>query len=210
MRKLYVFLICVILGLLVTHYILNIPKRYASILPSFPWSSVVLVSTTEGYCTGFVVGEGLVATAGHCVEGHTLLAKFTFMDGKTSDARIAGYVFEPGCIQDWAVYMGDTGSHRPFLLEGPTPLVAGEEVYHIGHPRHDPRETFVSGKVLEDHYDSVLIDGSAIPGESGSALFNKAGHVVGIVTCGDASSTVAARPVMLKPFIQLLLGGAHR
>lgn len=153
------------------------------------------------WCSGFLVADNIVATAGHCSEerGFCKNMKFVFdymYDSKSRDPLIAKQEDVYNCkkvIDERANFHGSDYAlvelDRPVV--GRTPLVIAtkkpgikESVFVIGNPVGLPAK-FADGKVLSQHSGYYLTDLDAFSGDSGAAVFNSKNEVAGIVARGD-------------------------
>ena len=153
------------------------------------------------FCSGFLVGPDLVATAGHCIEdskcGETAFAfGFHMQNESTPTLKFpASEVYrckkvvarELTSRQDYALVQLDrqVPNHRPLNLARRTPQ-ANEPLYVIGHPAGLPKKIAGGSNVrrLENGYFTANTD--TYGGNSGSAVFSGQTHeVLGILVRGE-------------------------
>ena len=167
-----------------------------------------------GFCTAFLISPTLVATAGHCINGHTRCEQMGFaFDYAKSDpddiptqisnenyyrcAQVLGHVYNPQEDEDqlisreywydWAVIQLDRAvENRPAVaLETKRPEFFST-VHVIGHPSGLPMKV-ASGRVVtndKERYFNTSLD--IYKGNSGSPVFNADnGEVHGIVIRGS-------------------------
>lgn len=145
--------------------------------------AVVTIEASDGHGSGVIVGQdGWILTNWHVVEDSTLVYTVRFADGGTKQARIVRH--HP--VQDLAVLQVDSVGLPVVPLETRVP-VAGEVAYAIGAPHHPELGASVSHGVVsafrrEGERPLLQTDASISPGNSGGALVNAAGRLVGIVT----------------------------
>ena len=145
--------------------------------------AVVTIEASDGHGSGVIVGQdGWILTNWHVVEDSTLVYTVRFADGGTKQARIVRH--HP--MQDLAVLQVDSVGLPVVPLETRVP-VAGEVAYAIGAPHHPELGASVSHGVVsafrrEGERPLLQTDASISPGNSGGALVNAAGRLVGIVT----------------------------
>jgi hypothetical protein len=156
------------------------------------------------FCTGFLVSNDIIATAGHCadkgnVEDLRILFGFQMEDSKTAitqvpeshvykGAKIIDRVYDPkGTGADWALVKLDRKvTDQTIVKLANKDIKAGDLVYVLGHPCGLPLK-FVPGSPVcsvSDTYFSA--DLTVYSGNSGSPVFSHDTHeVVGIVVRGD-------------------------
>jgi S1-C subfamily serine protease len=141
--------------------------------------SVVTVLKQNGHGTGFLVDPaGLIVTNQHVVDGFTYLA-VQFDDRR----KLAAEVLAEDKQKDVAVLRvnlaGISGVVVAPIAQGSTALLEGERVFTIGNPL-DQEKVLTTGVVSKVEKDSIISDISISSGNSGGALFNSSGTVVGI------------------------------
>jgi hypothetical protein len=162
---------------------------------------------SPGFCSGFLVGEDLFATAGHCItsasmcDGINLVFGFGYdyqgKDLSTVDAAdvyscksIVSRSQEGGRGNDYAVIKLDrpVTDRDPLKLNRRRVLKVGDGVTVIGHPSGLP--TKITSKANVRTNDSTkpyfVANLDTYGGNSGSAVFNtKTGKVEGILVRGE-------------------------
>jgi V8-like Glu-specific endopeptidase len=158
---------------------------------------------TGRVCTGFLVGEDVIATAGHCACKSTVTDLRIVFDYKmeNSDTPVIR-------IPDDHIYKGVEIIHRVRIpeynkpdwalvkldrkVEGRTAVTLSEEiacgqpVYVIGHPCGLPLKYAPGAKILSISKACFSADLDIYMGNSGSPVFNSDTHeVIGIVVRGD-------------------------
>lgn len=154
-----------------------------------------------GFCSGFLVSEDLVVTAGHCVRsiGECHRTKFVFdfakqfsdqEDYHVDDSAVyscSEIVKREAETDDFAVIRLD----RP--VEGRTPLNlrrqgvvgVGEQVMLIGHPMGLPSK-IADGGFVQSAGNVILATVDAFAANSGSVILNsQTGLVEGILVAGE-------------------------
>jgi 2-alkenal reductase len=143
---------------------------------------VMTLWNVTGMGSGIIVGNGnYIATCAHVVDGADKFAVWVDGEAAPIDASVLYFSKE----QDMAILKLNTVRRfKPveFNLEEPK---IGETVYAVGNP-FGHGKSFTSGMVnrLNDRHmglDSIVFDASANPGNSGGALFDSKGRLIGIV-----------------------------
>jgi len=153
---------------------------------------------SAAFCSGFKVGNKLIATAGHCIEtpGACKATRFIFGFYKTraklhpelniprtnvySCKRIVAGVTHPDSLPpDWRVVEVDRNIAAPQVTIRPStiPRISrGTGVTVIGYPNGLPVKIVSGAKVLEVStlFHAFLINADAYHGNFGSAVFNTA------------------------------------
>lgn len=163
--------------------------------------SVVLVRTTEGQCTGFVVARGMIATAGHCIHPTDLIQLIYYIDGTHVAFKVISFIDKGDCANDWALLMADTGERRPFAFTHPPQL--GSLIFRDGWYRNSNGQRMHYGWRLGLFAHRVDMTRLAIPGESGSPVFDTQGRVFGILVCGQGS-TMTGLAARTEPLVELI------
>ncbi len=153
------------------------------------------------FCSGFLIGPDLVATAGHCIDAQKC-STVAFAFGYQMNPNNTPNVIFPqsevyGCKkvvareltnnQDYAVVQLDrpVPNHQPLKLAVRQPQ-AKEPIYVIGHPAGLPKKIAAGANVraLNKGYFSANLD--TYGGNSGSAVFSAVtNEVLGILVRGE-------------------------
>jgi V8-like Glu-specific endopeptidase len=158
---------------------------------------------TGAFCSGFLVSENLVITAGHCIETQEECLGTRLVFGyRLNSALVGGRVVPESEVyscktlihreqsvfgEDWALIKldRDVSNHSPLALQK-TPVLSGSLVAAVGHPSGLPLKITTDGKVRENYrgkFFTASLD--TFGGNSGSAVFNQStGQVVGILVRG--------------------------
>jgi len=143
--------------------------------------SVVTVWAQDGHGTGFVVDPaGLIVTNQHVTAGFTYLA-VQFDGGR----KLAAELLAEDAQKDVSVLRVNLTAIPDAVIapiaQGSGMLLEGERVFTIGNPL-DQEKVLTTGVVSKVDKDSIISDISISAGNSGGALFNSSGVVVGITT----------------------------
>ena len=166
--------------------------------------SVAHLHTGRGSGSGVVIsGDGFLLTSAHVV-GRARRVRASFVDGSEYEAEVAGA--DP--LSDLAVLRADSDQLTPAPLGDATALRVGQLVVAIGNP-HGFAGSVTSGVVSAlgrslparegrafRYIDNVIQTDAALnPGNSGGALADSAGRVVGINTAVAGVGLGLAVPV---------------
>ena len=137
--------------------------------------------------TGFVVGEGLVATANHVIADMTV-ESYALVFGNPTTHAVTG-IIEIDEFWDVAILAVPSLTTAPLPLGDSDSVQIGDTVYVTGNP-DGYRGTFSSGIISGIRAPSLKSPGFQItapvsPGSSGSCVLNSHGVVIGIVRGGD-------------------------
>lgn len=160
----------------------------------------------KAICSGsFISPLGHVLTAKHCVDGADDIKVFT-SDGRFYNAEIRGIAKRA----DLAVIQIGRFNVPHFKLA--TELAQSESLTIIGSPLGltNTKTAGVVGKIMGD---LLILDCTAVPGNSGGPVLNKKGEVVGVVSAmvivffGPAHLTVAQSVDSIRFFYYEMMGG---
>jgi V8-like Glu-specific endopeptidase len=159
---------------------------------------------SAAFCSGFLVNEDTVVTAGHCIRGPSDCSTTKFVFGYGLKTPTAAYteikneeIYSCQSIThtevnnrgaDFAVIKLDRRvlNHRTAELRREGAAAVGSEVVVIGHPSGLPTKVAAGAKVrrLDNNFFVASLD--TYGGNSGSAVFNNTdGKVEGILVRGE-------------------------
>lgn len=128
-------------------------------------------------CSGaFIDGVGDILTAGHCARNVESIEVVTY-DNQTYDAVVVA----TSSVHDLALIHIDR-LHTDYFSPA-TSITRGEKIFVLGSPLAITN-TLSTGIIAKLGGDITLIDCSALPGNSGSPVFDENNKLVGILTAG--------------------------
>jgi len=140
------------------------------------------------HCSGVAIEPGVIITAAHCTSiDKNRQYLIGYKDGSTTVGRLVG----KAPADDAAVISVDPRSNSHFVPIGWAPLV-GERVFVVGHPQallwsvtlgivSNNERTLESADPHINRPTWLQIDAAVNGGNSGGALFNEYGELVGII-----------------------------
>lgn len=153
-------------------------------------------------CSGSLVGEDLIATAGHCISPtdcssnrYSFVFGFRMLDEKNAALQVSSedvytckeiVAREYNSQKDYALVRLDrvVTNHRPLTLQK-EPVQKGDQIFVIGHPSGLPTKIADSAQVRAKNAAYFVTNLDTYGGNSGSAVFNAAtNEVVGILVRG--------------------------
>jgi subtilisin-like proprotein convertase family protein len=158
-----------------------------------------------GFCSGFLVGEDVFVTAGHCVDVDGCATTAMVFDFNLSEANadptlvskdnvyycqsIIAQAYDGGRTTDYAVIKLDrkVTDRTPLEFRKEGTVAANTNVAVIGHPSGLPTK-ISAGAIVRDATDPVYFTANldTYGGNSGSAVFNiETGAVEGILVRGE-------------------------
>ncbi len=152
-------------------------------------------TTSAASGSGFIfTDDGYILTNFHVVEDSSSITVAMF-DGKTYDAKLVGY--DEG--NDVAVLKIDAKNLVPVVLGNSDNINVGDSVVAIGNPLGELTFSLTSGTISAKDRDITMSSGSSMrlmqtdcainSGNSGGALFNMYGEVIGITNAKYSSSS---------------------
>jgi len=145
--------------------------------------SVVTIAASDGHGSGCIISsDGYIVTNQHVVSDTSLAYTVYFNSGETANAQILRY--HP--VYDLALLKVDTVGLRPFALDLSESIHIGEEAYAMGTPYDidlgaSVTKGIISGKRKDGERTLIQTDVSISPGNSGGALINSEGTLIGVV-----------------------------
>ena len=151
-------------------------------------------TTSPASGSGFIISEdGYILTNEHVIEGSSSIS-VSFYDGTSKEAKLVGY----DASNDIAVLKVDAKGLSPVVLGNSENLNVGDPVVAIGNPLGELTFSLTSGAVSAIEREITTSNGVTMnlmqtdcainSGNSGGALFNLYGEVVGITNAKYSSS----------------------
>ncbi len=150
---------------------------------------------SSGAGSGIIVSnDGYIATNNHVIDGAQKVT-ITLKSGKDYTAKIIGTDEKT----DMALLKIDAENLTPVVMADSDKLVAGEQIVVIGNPLGELGGSVTTGiisatdrevTVQNETMRLLQIDAAVNPGNSGGALFNMNGELVGVVNAKYASEEV--------------------
>lgn len=156
---------------------------------------------SSGFCSGFLVGPDLLATAGHCIKASEC-PKVVFVFGfrmQNENAAVTSFS-EPDIYtckkviaqeytmkQDYALVQLDRPvvGRKPLTLANRAPTVS-EAIYVVGHPSGLPMKVAASANIRKLSPEFFTANTDSYGGNSGSPIFSaQTNEVLGILVRGE-------------------------
>ena len=152
-------------------------------------------STSAASGSGFIISEdGYILTNHHVIEGSDTIT-VSFYDGTSKEAKLIGY----DAANDIAVLKVDATDLKPVVLGDSSKMNVGDTVLAIGNPLGELTFSLTSGAVSALNRDVTTSAGVTMEliqtdcainsGNSGGALFNLYGEVIGITNAKYSSGS---------------------
>lgn len=158
--------------------------------------------STPAYCSGFLVADNIIATAGHCVQDTNFCkdAQFVFgfmKDSKSRDPNIVKPDDVYGCKRVLHEEIKSDGADfalveldRPVVGRKPVEFAKksvgiNDSLFVIGHPVGLPMKIAGAASVRSTETGFFVANLDTFGGNSGSAVFNKNDEVAGILVRGE-------------------------
>lgn len=176
--------------------------------------SIAFVDTPIGSGSGILIEGGYVVTNQHVVWPYKSI-RVVFPDGtELQDVPVVAWDF----MRDLAVLGPVEVSANPLRLEDGEGMVSGEELLMVGYPievESTPQATITSGilsRVRQWEKGEVTLfqsDAAIAGGQSGGALLDAKGRVIGITTFSASDFGLALSTADIAPFVKELIDGEH-
>lgn len=145
--------------------------------------SVVTVAASDGHGSGCIVSsDGYIVTNYHVIADGAESYTVYFHDGKSLPAHIVRY--HP--VHDLALIKVDTTGLLPFHVQQDVAIDVGEEAFALGTPYDidlgaSVTKGIISGRRKDGTRTLIQTDVSISPGNSGGALVNSQGALIGVI-----------------------------
>jgi hypothetical protein len=154
-------------------------------LPVEPPALVYMVIDDAHQCSGFIIKEGYILTAGHCVDHNPKEIRVKLWDGNFEIFTVFKSSYEEGNFQhqDWAILKGNTRGLRPLepSLEpqpaSPAFAFTGRHFHRLMTPG-----ALIGIRKLHDDSEELLLVIDFKHGDSGGPVIGSDGKVIGITT----------------------------
>jgi S1-C subfamily serine protease len=142
-----------------------------------------------GYCTGFIVGPGIVLTANHCLHGLALVDSDIKFKLKTHDGKLhhVEQVLGFDIKKDFLYLQAPSLKEYGYLEMNPQESKVGEKVYTIGNVAGEGiaiRDGIMASKTKDPDdpkIEFIRYSAAASPGNSGGPLVDEYGRVTALV-----------------------------
>jgi S1-C subfamily serine protease len=133
--------------------------------------------TGHGVCSGsFIDDQGDILTAGHCAADAIEIDVITY-----DQRRYQATIVATTSVHDLALLHIDR-RHTAYF-DPATDVAQGETIFILGSPLAFTG-TLSTGIIAKVDGDVLLLDCGVLPGNSGSAVYNTRGEMVGVATAG--------------------------
>ena len=145
--------------------------------------SVVTVAASDGHGSGCIISsDGYIVTNYHVIADGSLDYSIHFHDGSVLPATVVRY--HP--LHDLALLKVDATDLIPFHVQTNGAIDVGEEAYALGTPYDidlgaSVTKGIISGKRKDGNRTLIQTDVSISPGNSGGALIDANGTLIGVV-----------------------------
>jgi hypothetical protein len=166
-----------------------VPARSAKEVLAEVRGSVALVETAVGSGSAVLTDDGYLVTNAHVVDPMAVVDVTFEGDDPLLDVEVVGV----DLVADIAVLGPIDTDHEGLAIDDPTGLDQGSGLYLVGYPGDpgDPQVTITSGVlsrwrgVPDWDIDFLQSDAKIAPGQSGGALVDERGRVIGISGLSD-------------------------
>jgi len=149
--------------------------------------SVVRVKTATGYCSGFALDSSTIVTAAHCVSTPNAYIEW-------GSKVILGVVVAADVTNDVAIIKSLYPADGLIgLMPRTAKLRRGDQLVTVAFPGWaNVQNAFELGVVIDSDENVILTLDSCLPGDSGGAVLDVYGQVVGL--CSRVSPRIAMYP----------------
>jgi hypothetical protein len=166
-------------------------------------NSTVTIETDNGLGSGFFVGENIIATNYHVIEGAT--TAYCYVNNSTTKYKIEGYLAADKSVD--LILLKVQELNKPTIKFATTTATPGQKVFVIGSPKGLPAtisDGIVSGLRDFEGYKLIQITAPISPGSSGGPVLNSSGELIGI-SVGQFSEGQNLNFAIPKSNLELLL-----
>jgi hypothetical protein len=142
-------------------------------------NSTVTIETDNGLGSGFFVGENIIATNYHVIEGAT--EAYCYTNNSTTKYKIEGYLAADKSVD--LILLKVQVLNKPAIKFATTNVTPGQKIYVLGSPKGLPAtisDGIVSALRDFEGYKLIQITAPISPGSSGGPVLNSNGELIGI------------------------------
>ncbi|HNW89068.1 MAG TPA: S1C family serine protease [Bacteroidales bacterium] len=169
----------IILLIILTIICANVYAQDATVIYKNTANSTVTIETDNGLGSGFFVGENIIATNYHVIEGAT--TAYCYTNNSTTKYKIEGYLAADKSVD--LILLKVIGLTSPSIKLATATVTPGQKVYVLGSPKGLPAtisDGIVSGLRDFEGYKLIQITAPISPGSSGGPVLNSSGELIGI------------------------------
>jgi len=145
-------------------------------------NSTVTIETENKLGSGFFIGENIIITNFHVIEGAS--SAFCYTNNDATKYQIEGFLAYDKTVD--LILLKVKNLNRPALNLASTSVTPGQKVYVLGSPKGLPAsisDGIVSGLRDFDGYKLIQITAPISPGSSGGPVLNAKGELIGVAVC---------------------------
>lgn len=187
---------------------MDFSKLYKNVAKSVV--NVVQLDANNNFCStasGVIIDDGTkVLTCFHCVEGN--FKNGILIDKSSASVKLGNISFQDKKRDIAIIDFGQTIG-APATIKSSSTLEIGNEIFTIGFPYSlNSEKTLTSGHIAAFENGLIKIDTSVNNGNSGGALFNTNGEIIGIVNAKLGTLSDFLKSVeQAKPQTYMAIGG---
>lgn len=166
-------------------------------------SAMVRILTEEGkfFCSGSVISDGLVLTAGHCISGRPVIIQSIVVNPGDKNVVVDGVPLMANGRADYGLITGNFVDFAHLNIQtDPTSdiLYFPSEYVMCGNPWGSSPVCYPTQRKIKKYFDCIITEGQLYPGMSGGPVIDlKTGLVVAV------NSAVGADGVLVCPLVGL-------
>lgn len=166
-------------------------------------NSTVTIETDKGLGSGFFVGNNIIATNYHVIEGAT--TAYCYLNNSSTKYNIEGFLAIDTAAD--LVLLKVEGLNRISLKMATKTVEVGQKIFVLGSPKGLPAtisDGLVSGLRNVNGHKFIQITAPMSPGSSGGPILNSNGELVGI-SVGQINGGQNLNFAIPKSYLQVLL-----
>ena len=142
-------------------------------------NSTVTIETDIGLGSGFFIGENIIVTNYHVIEGAT--EAYCYTNNSSEKYKIAGFIAKDKSVD--LILLKVIELNRPAIKMANSPSILGQKIYVLGSPKGLPAtisDGIISGLRDFDGTKLIQITAPISPGSSGGPVLNSSGELIGV------------------------------